>query len=759
MRSATEVLIPVVLAMLLPGGVCASFAASGRVELQVTNSSVLVKVDGDKDDDWWIETSTNLTTWTTVTNVGTLLSGNVTNAPWRSLGAESANPIYYRARQTLGLYDTNLLRTITLSYTQATLTAFTQALASARISGVNVYCPQLTLDNGATNVSIGARFKGNTSYTLGGNKKSVNLELDYIVTNADVMGFSTLNLNNAAGDETIMREPIYFTLMAQYCCSPKACLARLYFNNSFSNSYRGVYSLAQQEDGDLIRAYFPSNNGDRWRTPNPPTPSGIYAFGYRGNTNISTYSSGMTYDLRSTKAASTNVAWARLINAIYVLNNTPTNQVRDVVEDVFAVDAWLWFLAIENLFVDDDSYFNKGADYSFYYEVESGRIHPVEHDGNESFAAVGSLNTTMSPIQGFNNTNRPLLYVFLNNNELRQRYLAHMRTAVDEYFNPGYMTGLINHFHSQSIAAIIADPLKNYTMNAYTNDLTALKIYVTNRYNYMKTNAFMSPQQPNIVAVAGPATTVYATNVPTIQATVTSNASSGVSSVWLYFRDKPYGRFTVRQMFDDGAHEDGAAGDEVYGAATTNYPAGNKIHYYIEARADNAAQAARFSPERAERVTHSYRVALTSAAATDVVINEFMASNSNTVADPQGEYDDWIELRNLTDVPVDLTGLYLTDEPLNPRKWPFPAGTTIPADGYLLVWADENGLATPGLHASFRLAAAGEQILLVDRDANNNQVLDMITFGPQTTDISYGRTAADPDVWGFMTPTPDSANQ
>ncbi len=752
--------LKVLLVVSLLGGLpAASFAADGSVGIQVSNNVVLLKVDGDKDDDWWMQTSTNLTTWTTLTNFGTLLSGNVTNAPWRSAGNKSANSTYYRAKQTLGLFDTNLLRTITITYTQATLTAFTQQLTTARTYSTNVYCPQMTFDNGATNYSIGARFKGNTSFTGAGQKKSVNVELDYLVTNANVMSYSTFNLNNAAGDNTIMREPMYFSLMSQYCCSPKACLTKLYFNNN----YRGVYSLAQQENSELISEYFPSNNGDRWRTPNPPTASSIYAFGWRGSTNISTYATGLTYDLRTDNAANTNISWMRLINAIDVLNNTPTNTVRDAAENVFAVDNWLWFLAIENLFVDDDSYFNKGADYSFYYELESGRIHPVEHDGNESFITVGSLNATMSPIFGYNNVNRPLLYKFLNNNELRQRYLAHMRTAVEEYFNPTFMTSFINGLHALSIDAIIADPIKqNASMITYTNDMVALKTYVTNRYNFMRTNSEMAWVQPNINSVSGPATPVYATNIPTITANVTSFVTatnqSGVGSVWLYFRDKPYGRFTVRQMFDDGAHGDGAAGDSVFGAVTTNYPAGNTIHYYIEARATNTAQAARFSPARAENVTWDYSIGLTVSTNTSVVINEFLASNTSTLADPQGEFDDWIELRNLTGSAINLTGLYLTDEPANPRKWPFPSGTTIAANGYLLVWADEDVLATPGLHASFKLSGSGEQIYLIDTDANNNQVLDSITFGAQTSDVSYGRTAANADVWSTMTPTPEAAN-
>jgi hypothetical protein len=212
-------------------------------------------------------------------------------------------------------------------------------------------------------------------------------------------------------------------------------------------------------------------------------------------------------------------------------------------------------------------------------------------------------------------------------------------------------------------------------------------------------------------------------------------------------------------MFDDGLHGDGAENDGLFGVATTNYPAGTKVRFYVEARSGNAAKAAVFSPARAEQQTYSYRVAVTTASNSPVVINEVMASNTSTLADPQGEFDDWIELHNIADQDVDLTGRYLSDEPNNPRKWAFPVGTTIPPNGYLIVWADEDAAATPGLHASFKLSADGEEIFLTDTDANLNAILDSVSFGAQATDRSYGRTGADADVWAIGEPTPTGPNQ
>jgi len=739
-------------------------AADGSVVMAVSDNIVSLKVAGDKDDDWWMQSSTNLTTWTTINSFGTLLSGNETNAPWRSVGMQSNSPTYYRALRTAGLYDPTLFRTVSFVYTQANATAFSNAMHLARARGTNIYLPLLWLDNGATNQHVGARSKGNSSYDLGGPRKSINLDVDFVITNADLMDFTTVNLNNAAGDETVMREPIYFNVMSQYTPCPQGAMCNVYANGA----QWSVYSLVQQENNQLIKQWFPSTDGDRWRAPNAAIGGGGGPGGGGGftssnsafivftNANVWVYTNH--YELKST---STNrlTAYQRLTNAIYVLQLTPTNQLRDRLEEVYAVDSWLWFLAIENLFVDDDSYWNKGADYGFYYEPESGRLHPVEHDGNEAFTAIGSLNYNLSPVLGATGNNRPLLYRLLPNNELRQRYLAHMRTVLEEYFNPAAMTPLINQYHALSINALITDPRKGITMATYTNDLRALKTYVTNRYNYLISHVELTPMQPDILSVTGPTGTIFATNTPFITATVTANGTSGLGSVWLYHRGKPYGRFTQEQMFDDGAHGDGTAGDGVFGAAATNYPAGSKVRYYLEARGTNAAQAARFSPARAEHETYNYRVSIAKASNSPVVINEFMASNTSTLADPQGEFDDWIELYNLTDSAVSLTGRYLSDEPNNPRKWQFPAGTSIPAKGYLLVWADEDTTITDGLHASFKLAASGDEIYLTDTDANFNQVLDTISFGAQTTDVSYGRTSADPDVWSAMPPTPGAANQ
>ena len=141
-----------------------------------------------------------------------------------------------------------------------------------------------------------------------------------------------------------------------------------------------------------------------------------------------------------------------------------------------------------------------------------------------------------------------------------------------------------------------------------------------------------------------------------------------------------------------------------------------------------------------------------------VVINELMADNDAIFADPQGDYDDWLELHNLTDSPVILTGMYLSDKADEPTKWKFPENTEIPANGYLVVWLDDDGDATEGLHANFKLSKNGETAMLVDTDARDNQVLDSIAFGEQRTDVSFGRLPNGTGDFQIVQATPGAEN-
>lgn len=131
------------------------------------------------------------------------------------------------------------------------------------------------------------------------------------------------------------------------------------------------------------------------------------------------------------------------------------------------------------------------------------------------------------------------------------------------------------------------------------------------------------------------------------------------------------------------------------------------------------------------------------AAPIDVRLNEWMADNTSTLADPDDEgsdFEDWFELFNPGTNTVDLTGCYLSDTLTNATHWAIPSGTTIAPLGYLLVWADneptQNSPNRADLHAGFSLAKGGEAIALFAADGT---VIDAISFGAQFANVSQGR--------------------
>lgn len=124
-----------------------------------------------------------------------------------------------------------------------------------------------------------------------------------------------------------------------------------------------------------------------------------------------------------------------------------------------------------------------------------------------------------------------------------------------------------------------------------------------------------------------------------------------------------------------------------------------------------------------------------------VFVNEWMASNLGQVADPlDGRFDDWFELYNDATKVVDLSGYFLSDDPLDKTKFEIPSGLKIGAGGHLLVWADEesfqNTLGTD-LHVNFKLSSLGETITLYAPDLS---VVDAVAFGPQVANVSQGRS-------------------
>ena len=86
------------------------------------------------------------------------------------------------------------------------------------------------------------------------------------------------------------------------------------------------------------------------------------------------------------------------------------------------------------------------------------------------------------------------------------------------------------------------------------------------------------------------------------------------------------------------------------------------------------------------------------------VVNEIMAANRTTLAGPDGEFGDWVEIHNPDDSDLDLRGYFFSDEPDDPTKWTVTGKVLVPAGGYALLWLDDDSEAGAN-HLPFRLKA------------------------------------------------------
>lgn len=138
----------------------------------------------------------------------------------------------------------------------------------------------------------------------------------------------------------------------------------------------------------------------------------------------------------------------------------------------------------------------------------------------------------------------------------------------------------------------------------------------------------------------------------------------------------------------------------------------------------------------------------------NLFINEFMASNSNTIADPDyNQYSDWIEIYNAGDSSVNLIGYYLTDDLQDSTKWQIDVNTTLLPKSFSGFWADDRNYKN---HTNFKLSKKGGVIGLF---SPGGKLIDSIAYESQITDKSFGRFPDGSSIWNiFDIPTPGRAN-
>lgn len=639
-------------------------------------------------------------------------------------------------------YDSSRIQEIRIYFTQSNWRTILNTNAALATEPYTI--AQRVVINGVSFDSVGAKFKGNSSFRATNKKNPFHIELDY-VKNQNYQGYKDIKLSNVFSDPSFVREALSYELMQPYTDLPRANFARVYVNDSL----QGLYTNTEAVTKTFGKNHFYSSDNNAFFKGNAPSfGQGTPSLTYLG---VDTALYARSYELKS------DYGWRQLVNFIDTLNNRPAE-----IEKVLDVDRTLWMLGFNVLFVNLDSYTGGFSQNYYLWRDDNLRFNPIIWDLNMSFASFTNIGAGMptdsmslarlTPLVHLTNTAKPLISKILSNARFQKMYIAHIRTMAREQFSSGYYLTRALQMQQLIDAAVQEDANKFYTYARFKSNLyyggtstpTGIVSLMQNKLRYLDSLTLMRQVPPTIANVSASSTRLGDT--AWITARVTGNSANGVL---LGYRLKNTDIFKRIEMFDDGLHRDGVANDGIFGVGIKLVNA--TMEYYIWAENMNAGI---FSPERAEHEFHTVKAALQQS---DVVINELMASNTRTITDQNGQFDDWIELYNKANTSVDISNWYISDNPANLDKWRFPQGTVIPANGYLIVWADEDSSQnTPtSFHANFKLSASGETVLLSKNDLS---LADEITFGAQRADMGFARRPNGTGSFVIQTPTFNANN-
>jgi len=605
-------------------------------------------------------------------------------------------------------------------------------------------------DNGIVKDTIdpvGFRLRGNTSrYSQ---KKSFKVSFNTFTSGGKYYGVEKLNLNGEHNDPSVIRSKVCWDVLRKMeIPAPRSNHVRVYINGN----YYGLYISVEHIDEEFIKSRFTYNDGNLYKCLYPAN------LNYLGlNPDLYKLEQGdrRVYELKINKEADDYSDLAHFIN---FLNNTSNTDLKCDLDVVFNTYDYLKVIAADVLFGNWDGYIYNQNNFYLYHNTSSGKFEYIPYDEDNTLGIDwigrdwGTRN--MYDWQQHGDNYRPLYERIINNQELRNQYTFYMNQLVTEILDIDSLITAIEQRRNMIAPYLIPDPYYpldyGYTINDFYNSYNqplgghvayGLFPYLQTRLNSINNQLENTSMLPAIKYISH-----QRSSVSEVWVRAYADVNSLPATVEIIYTIEGQG-VMEEEMFDDGLHNDDEAGDHIFGGLIDEIPENSSVTYQVSVSDnDNKENTMPCEPVFVSQAGGSYVM---------LYINEFMASNDTTIADEQGDFDDWIEVYNAENETVWLGDKYLTDNLTKPDKWQMPDEYIDPGE-FLLFWADNDPEQGP-FHASFKLSKDGEEIGIFDA---NMVAIDEYIFGPQTSDISEGRLPNGYDNWEFfVTPTPRASNE
>ncbi len=458
---------------------------------------------------------------------------------------------------------------------------------------------RISLSNGIELDSVAIRYKGNSTFVVAEQQNNpklpLNIDINDLVSEQKLMGYKKLKLANAFFDPTFVREVTGYLAYRRYIPSPQANLLKVYCEDEYLGLYVNTESVGKQ----FLKKHFGDSDGILFKC-DPAVPYGQGAdpgssnLTWLGNDSSSYYNH---YQLRS------DHGWTELVELIYLANHNP-----EELHTILNVDRVLWAFAVNQVFVNLDTY-NGVYQHNYYlYKTRDGRFQMIPWDISECF--VGALLTQYSNINAFHHHDpfdgqfsswTPLVSQLTADPQslYGKIYAAHLRTIIDESLKPGPIDEFIDQLQDRCETAVEQDANKWFNMFQYRNNVDenlhswglsvgGINNTIERRLEYLSEHPEIQHEPPQIYEVR---------EMMVEQSVVVEVETSGATMAELLVATEANSVFAPHQMLDDGSNGDQIAGDQIYSLVLPHQFDGQQIRYYIRLHNESALV---LSPERAE---------------------------------------------------------------------------------------------------------------------------------------------------------------
>jgi len=613
---------------------------------------------------------------------------------------------------------------------------------------------------------VGFRIRGNTSRVS--QKKSFKLSFNTFVPGREFYDVDKLNLNGEHNDPSIIRSKLAWDHYGTIgMVAPRAAHCAVYINDV----YYGLYISVEHIDDEFVKTHFKDDSGNLWKCIWPADLT------YRGQGKPDDYHpwEGETrpYELKTNESS---YDFSKLAYLIKIINKTPLNEFPDSIEQILEVPGVLKYAAMNVLMGNWDDYWFLKNNYYLYHDPSIDRFHwiPYDYDNNYGIDWFDTDWTSVNPYtyKTIDGGARPLMEKIMGVDQYRNLYSHFLQFYAEEVMELQLWESRLDSlktmitpfaeadsFRTLDYGFTIPDFHQSYSPYHYNNTpmnpndrphvRRGLKEFVILRSASLPDQIQWNASPPMIYDLEywpetpGPNDSIY----------VTTSAFShrGLKELTIAFNPGDLAVVESYPMNFDPVPFTQVV-EETDRWVGVIPPMGVNGHGRFQVAVKDLDDQSMLYPRN-----QFVSISVAGSDTQTLLINEFLSKNDSANVDQEGEHDDWLEIYNYGAEELDLSGMYLSDNPSNLMKWQFPEGAvTIAPNDYLLVWCDEDGNQT-GLHTNFKLSAAGEFLALTGPDGSS--IYDSLTTIPLTADISYGRSPDGSDNWvTFTDPTPGTSN-